>query len=142
MSQTFLTNSVPRVITLVRNKTFVCCWSNFKASKRACGISYQLMTSLISPETSSTKVQKEPSPKSNIDTKNDGPWKNVSPASNMASFWVSMFDFRGQFFMLSWLGSHCDSQRCGALQRLHTVGILKSSENSGREAGLSIQQSP
>ena len=33
-------------------------------------------------------------PKSNIDTKNDGFW-NVSPASNMASFWVSMLGFRG-----------------------------------------------
>ena len=32
--------------------------------------------------------------KSNIDTKNDG-LENVSPASNMASLWVSMLDFRG-----------------------------------------------
>ena len=31
-----------------------------------------------------------PPPKSNIDTKNDG-FIDVSPASNMASFWVSMF---------------------------------------------------
>ena len=33
-------------------------------------------------------------PKSNIDTTNDG-LENVSPASNMASFWVSLLDFRG-----------------------------------------------
>ena len=34
-------------------------------------------------------------PEFDIDTNNDGPWKNlISPASNMASFWVAMLNFR------------------------------------------------
>ena len=33
--------------------------------------------------------------KSNIDTKNDGPWKMYLFFSNMASFWVAMLNFRG-----------------------------------------------
>ena len=40
------------------------------------------------------KIRINTPPKINIDTKNDG-LEHVSPASNMASFWVSMLNFTG-----------------------------------------------